>query len=114
MTASKPPRPAASVSDLLDAATQLFRATLLKCLPFAMVAVLCLEVPNFYWLASGHTLSFGMPTDSIYWLLALGASAVTLFIVSAMMLRQRAAAIGASVDAAAELAAAVHRLPVMC
>lgn len=113
MTASKPPRPDASVSDLLNAASQLFRATLLKCLPFAMVGVLCLEVPNFYWLASGHTLSFGMPTDSAYWLLALGASAITVFIISAMMLRQRAAASGASVDAAAELAAAAHRLPVI-
>ena len=42
MTASKAPRPDASVSMLLNAASSLFRATLLKCLPFAMVAVLCL------------------------------------------------------------------------
>ena len=50
-----------------------------------------LELPNFYWIASGHTLSFGMPTDTDYWLLASLASAVELwFIVSAMMLRQRA------------------------
>ena len=59
MTASMPPRPDASVSQLLDAATGLFRATLLKCLPFAMIGVLCLEVPNFYWVASGHTLVYG-------------------------------------------------------
>ena len=71
MTAS--PRPDASVSTLLAAASQLFRATLLKCLPFAMVGVLCLEIPNFYWLAGGHTLSFGMPADARYWLLALVA-----------------------------------------
>jgi hypothetical protein len=111
MTASKPPRPDASVSNLLDAATQLFRATLLKCLPFAMVGVLCLEIPNFYWVASGHTLTHGMPADTRYWLLAFIASAVTLFIVSAMMLRQRAFASGATVDSAAELAAAGRRLP---
>ena len=37
MTASKPPRPDASVSTLLEAATQLFRVTLLKCLPLAML-----------------------------------------------------------------------------
>jgi hypothetical protein len=111
MTGSKAPRPDASVSNLLDAATQLFRATLLKCLPFAMVGVLCLEIPNFYWLAGGHTLSFGMPSDTRYWLLALVASAVALFIVSAMMLRQRAFASGAVVDSRAELLAAARRLP---
>jgi hypothetical protein len=111
MTASKAPRPDASVSNLLEAATQLFRATLLKCLPFAMLGVLCLEIPNFYWIASGHTLNFGMPADTGYWALAFGASAVTVFIVSAMMLRQRACASGASVDSMAELAAAGRRLP---
>jgi hypothetical protein len=113
MTASKPPRPNASVSDLLDAASQLFRATLLKCLPFAMVAVLCLEIPNLYWVASGHTLSFGLPSDSNYWLLAYPASAVTAFIVSAMMLRQRAFASGATIDFRAELGAAGRRLPLV-
>ena len=76
MTASMPPRPDASVSKLLEAATTLFRATLLKCLPFAMVGVLCLEIPNFYWVASGHTLAYGMPVNSTYWLLALFASAL--------------------------------------
>jgi hypothetical protein len=111
MTASKPPRPDASVSNLLDAASQLFRATLLKCLPFAMMAVLCLEIPNLYWVASGHTLTFGLPSDTGYWLLAYPASAVTVFIVSAMMLRQRAFASGATIDSAAELAAAARRLP---
>jgi hypothetical protein len=111
MTASKPPRPDASVSDLLNAATQLFRATLLKCLPFAMMAVLCLEIPNLYWVASGHTLTFGLPSDTGYWLLAYPASAVTVFIVSAMMLRQRAFASGATIDPAAELAVAARRLP---
>jgi hypothetical protein len=113
MTGSMPPRPEASVSQLLNAATALFRATLLKCLPFAMIGVLCLEVPNFYWVASGHTLVYGMPVNSTYWLLAFIAGAVTVFIASAMMLRQRAFASGAEVDSATELAAAARRLPVI-
>jgi hypothetical protein len=111
MTASMPPRPDASVRNLLDAATTLFRTTLLKCLPFAMVGVLCLEIPNFYWVESGHTLTYSMPVNSTYALLAFIASAATVYIVSAMMLRQRAFASGAGVDSAAELAAAARRLP---
>jgi hypothetical protein len=113
MTASKAPGPDASVSVLLGATSSLFQATLLKCLPFAMLAVLCLEVPNLYWVASGHTLSFGMPADTVYWVLAYFASAVTVFIVSAMMLRQRALASGATIDSRSALMAAVHRLPVV-
>jgi hypothetical protein len=113
MTALKPPRPEASVSALLDAATQLFRATLLKCLPFAMVGMLCLEIPNLYWVASGHTLTFGLPSDRGYWLLVYPALAVTAFIISAMMLRQRAIVSGASIDFASELAAAARRMPVI-
>jgi hypothetical protein len=113
MTASMPPRPEASVKALLDAATALFRATLLKCLPFAMIGVLCLEIPNFYWVASGHTLEHGMPSDTRYWLLAFIAAAVTLFIASAMMLRQRALASGGMADSRSELLAAARRMPVI-
>jgi hypothetical protein len=113
MTASKPPRSDTSVSWLLEAATSMFRATLLKCLPFAMVAVLVQEIPNFYWVSIGHTLAYGMTVNSTYWLLTFLSLAVTMFIVSAMMLRQRVVASGAKLDTAAELAAAAHRLPVV-
>ena len=40
MTASNAPRRAHSVAELLYTAIALFRTTLLKCLPFAMIAVL--------------------------------------------------------------------------
>ncbi len=115
MSVSPPPPAAniASVSQLLEMTTQLFRLTVLKCLPFGMVAVLCAEVPNFYWIASGHTLEHGFPTDSRYWALSLLAGAVSLYIFSAMMLRQRAFAAGAAVNVGAELAEAARRLPVL-
>ncbi|HEY1724908.1 MAG TPA: hypothetical protein VGF89_05775 [Steroidobacteraceae bacterium] len=111
MTASKSPRPPVNVANLLTVTTRLFRVTLLKCLPLAMFGVLCLEIPNFYWLASGHSLEHGIPADRDYWLISVAASAVMLFFVSAMMLRQRAFASGAALDSWTELRFAAQRLP---
>jgi hypothetical protein len=111
MTASNAPRRGQSVSELLHTATQVFRATLLKCLPFAMIAVLCVEIPNFWWVASGHPLQNGMPTELSYWWLSSAAGAVALYIFSAMMLRQLYFSGGFAVNARQELTVAARRLP---
>src|ERR1035438_4257427 len=89
MTASMPPG-SASVSDLLATSAQLCRASLLKCLPLGMVAVLCAQLPNIYWVATGHTVSLSAQYDANYDLLAIVGTAIELWLVGAMMLRQRA------------------------
>jgi hypothetical protein len=111
MTASMPPPHSASVSELLETATQLFRATLLKCLPMAMLAVLCSQLANVYWIATGHAISFSVKHDGNYALLSVLGAAFEMWLISAMMLRQRAVALAAPVHAVAELRAAWQRLP---
>lgn len=113
MTASMPPPGSASVSDLLQTSAQLCRASLLKCLPLGMVAVLCAQLPNIYWVATGHTLSLSAEYDANYDLLAIVGTAIELWLVGAMMLRQRAVVLGAPILAGAELRAALRRLPVV-
>ncbi|HWW20796.1 MAG TPA: hypothetical protein VNZ06_08330 [Steroidobacteraceae bacterium] len=113
MTASNAPRRGHSVAELLYTAIALFRATLLKCLPFAMVAVLSAEAPNFYWLTTGHRLEKGLPSDPTYWWLAFIFSAVALYIFSAMMLRQVYFSGGFAVNARQEFALAARRLPTL-
>jgi hypothetical protein len=113
MTASNAPRRGQSVAQLLHTAIAVFRATLLKCLPFAMIAVLCAEAPNFYWLAAGHSLEHGLPADPTYWWLAFAFSAVALYIFSAMMLRQVYFSGGFAVDARQEFMLAARRLPTL-
>src|ERR1700686_993304 len=51
-----PPRPQ-SVGEILDSAFRIFRATLLKCLPYATVAVIASQLPNIYYLATGRGAS---------------------------------------------------------
>lgn len=113
MPASNAPRRGHSVAELLHTAVALFRASLLKCLPFAMIAVLGAEAPNFYWLASGHSLQQGLPQDPTYWWLAIVFSAVALYIFSAMMLRQVYFSGGFAVNARQEFLLAARRLPTL-
>jgi hypothetical protein len=113
MTASNAPGRGHSVAELLYTAVALFRATLLKCLPFAMIAVLVVEAPNFYWLATGHSLEVGLPLDPTYWWLEFIFSAIALYIFSAMMLRQVYFSGGFAVNARQEFTLAARRLPTL-
>jgi hypothetical protein len=113
MTASNAPRRGHSVAELLYTAVALFRTTLLKCLPFAMIAVLVVQGPTFYWLATGHAPEAGLPLDPTYWWLAFILSAVALYIFSAMMLRQVYFSGGFAVNARQEFMLAARRLPTL-
>jgi hypothetical protein len=113
MTASKPPPSAASVSELMQASAQLFAASLLKCLPICMIAVLCAQLPNIYWMASGHTLTFTTQHDANFDALSVAGMALEFWLLGAMMLRQHALAVGAPIALGAELSVALRRLPVV-
>jgi len=111
MTASNASGRGQSVNELLNTAVQVFRATLLKCLPFGMVALLCVEVPNLYWLWAGHGMPATLPTDTDYWVLMFISGAIAIYIFSAMMLRQLYVSGGFAVNAGQELKLAARRLP---
>jgi hypothetical protein len=112
MTAFTPAPNGARVSDLLQAAARLFRASLLKCLPLGMMAVLCASLPNIYWNATGHAVNLFGPYDTNFRVLSLIGIAIALWLFGAMMLRQRAVALGAPILLGAELQASLRRLPV--
>jgi len=111
MPAAAPPFP--QVSELLRTASAMFRVTLLKCLPIAMLALLCLYAPLLYWIGTGHAMESGMPTDARSVVLSLLSNAVFVYLGAALMLRQRAFGSGAAVNIRAELAAAARRLPML-
>lgn len=111
MTASRPAPGPVRVSHLLGTAARLFRATVLKCLPLAMLAMVCWQLPNFYWTATGHQMSLKAQYNLNFNLLTVLGTTVELWLLGAMMLRQRAVAVGAPLQAGAEIRAATHRLP---
>jgi hypothetical protein len=106
------PSRTASVSELLDAGSRIWRATLPKCLPLAMIAVVALNVPRFYAGVSGHPITnpLVLPKDPAYWAYYAAAMIVYLFVGSIAILRQR---LQTRQSFRAALAAAPARLPAL-
>jgi len=117
-----PPRPQ-SVGEILDSAFRIFRATLLKCLPYATVAVIAGQLPTLYNMAKGRPL---LPpeqsSDPLSWVLNTwghqmrdplwwAASLIVTVLGSAILLRQHAMATGRPTATSVDLATGVRRLP---
>jgi hypothetical protein len=113
MGRSPPPPRGTSVRVLLETATQLFRATVLKCLPLGMLAVLAGMVPLIYWRAAGHPFSMLAEHDMTYDLLTLLGTALELWLLGALLLRQRALVTGAPIGIRDELFTSLRRLPIL-
>jgi hypothetical protein len=108
-----PPR-AASVSELLYAATSVFRRTLAKGLPVGMFAILLAALPNLYWLTRGKPLDLmHLPLDGTFWLLMAVGFAGFQLLAAVLMLRQRALLAGATPALGRELAAVRARAAVL-
>ncbi len=110
----KLPSRAASVSDLLDAATALFRMTLAKGLPAALFGILLAALPNMYWLTTGKPMDpWHPPRDAKFWALTLVGLAAYQLLAAILMLRQRAMLDGAAPDLQRETATALARWPML-
>jgi hypothetical protein len=104
----------ASVSELLEAATGVFRRTLAKSLPIAMFAILLAALPNLYWLTRGKPMDLlHLPTDPRFWvLMAVGFVGYQL-LAALLMLRQHGLISGAPPNLGREFAALRARAPVL-
>ena len=107
-----PPARPLSVGEVLDLVFQIFKATLVRGLPYGICAVVAQQLPNVYALASGvsvrQALSAGQPIG-----IALFAVGVLLALVawSALLLQQRAIIEQRPTSIKSELGEALRRLP---
>ncbi len=110
----KLPSRTASVSDLLEAATGLFRMTLAKGLPTALFAMLLAALPNIYWLTTGKPMDpLHPPLEPKFWALTAVGLAAYQLLAAILMLRQRGLLDGAAPDLQRETAAALARWPML-
>jgi hypothetical protein len=110
----KLPPLAASVSDLLDAATAVFRMTLAKGLPAALFAMLLAALPDVYWRTTGKPMDLlHPPLDPKFWILTAVGLLCYQFLAAMLMLRQRAMMDGGAPDLGREAAAALRRWPML-
>jgi len=95
----------ASVSELLEAATGVFRRTLAKSLPIAMFAILLAALPNLYWLTRGKPMDLlHLPTDPQFWALMIVGFVGYQLLAALLMLRQQGLIVGAPPDLRREFA----------
>ena len=108
-----PPR-SASVSELLDAATRVFRGTLAKGLPVALFAMLAAALPDMYWMTTGAPMDLlHPPRDPKFWVLSAVGFAAYQLLAAMLMLRQRALLQGLPPSLTAEFAEALGRWPLL-
>ncbi|MDE2220463.1 MAG: hypothetical protein KGL25_03470 [Gammaproteobacteria bacterium] len=104
----------ASVSDLLDAATALFRMTLAKGMPVALFAMLLAAMPDVYWMTTGKPMDFRHPPlDPKFWALTAAGLVCYQLLAAILMLRQRAMMAGGTHDLRREAALALQRWPML-
>jgi hypothetical protein len=107
-----PPSRPQSVGEILDAAFRIFGATALKCLPFAVIALIAGQTPNIYYLATGGMQAMIYGAYKPLWLtLYVVGYVIALVLWSAILLRQYAFATADHAAAAAALATALRRAP---
>lgn len=111
-----PPSRPQSAGEVLDAAFRIFGATLAKCLPYAVGAVIVGQLPNLYSLVAHRSLLQGglqmqAIRDPLWWVLFVVAILGAITLTNALVLRQYALASGHPAEAGTELASAVRRIP---
>src|SRR6266699_970631 len=109
-----PPRPQ-SVGEILDSAFRIFRATLVKCLPYAIAAVIAGQLPNIYYLVSGRNMLQGLAgfRDPVWLTLYILSYVIAIVLWSSVLLRQYALSTGHPAETSSELSTAVRRVPAM-
>jgi hypothetical protein len=105
-----PPRPQSN-GEVLDTVFRLFLATVVKCLPYGLAAMLLSQAPNLYDLARAAPVRGFGTNDVTWWLLFFAGILGSLVFLSAIMLRQTAMLRGEALSMRRELADVLRRLP---
>ena len=108
-----PPTRPQLISEVLDTAFKIFSVSLLKTLPYGMLITLAGQLANIYNLVTGRLVRRMFPQDVTGWVLYAAGMFLTLTLWAALVLRQRAMAEAVPVSMAAELAAALRRVPAL-
>jgi hypothetical protein len=103
-----PPRPQ-RIGEALDTAFRIFQATLLKCLPYGLAAMLAAQAPNIYDLARGIPPRGLGANDVVWWLLYAAGTLATLVCWCAILMRQNSILRGEPLSARRELVRTLGR-----
>jgi len=104
-----PPRPLA-IGEVLDSAFAIFKATLIKCLPYGLLAMVAGQLQSVYDVATGRPLG----SHTFGWWASFGVGTLAMIALwSAVILRQKAVLDQRPTAIAGDLAAGIRALPSM-
>jgi len=108
-----PPQRPQSIAEVLDSGFRLFNASLFRCLPYSVLAMIAGQLASIYEIAAGRPLYLFGGGDPIWWALYAVGAVLTLGLWNAMMLRQIGIASGKPMTTAEEVRLALKRLPIV-
>jgi len=100
-----------SVAQTLDAALRLFRAALLRCLPYGVLTVIAAHLPYLYNLVGGFAARPFISRPAGWWALNILGALLQTILWNATLLRLEAVAAGRRAGMGEELSAALRRAP---
>lgn len=105
-----PPLRPQSVGEVLDSGFAIFHRTVLRCLPYALIAVIAPQLTRLHDIAVGHSVRRFGGSDALWWVYFVLGAVLSLLFWSALLIRQRALAAAVPSGVAAELGTALRRL----
>ena len=106
-----PPSRPQTIGEVLDSAFRIFKATLLKCLPFSVLATVAGQLQNIYVMVTGRTLRAFSNTDPGWWTVYVLGAVIGAALINAIIIRQAAIASGSQTAAPAALLQGLRNVP---
>jgi hypothetical protein len=106
-----PPSRPQSIGEVLDSAFRIFQATLLRCLPYSVLATVAGQLQNIYTIVSGRALPRFSNSDPGWWALYVLGVILGFALINAIMLRQAVIASGSQSSGASVLAEGFRKVP---
>jgi hypothetical protein len=110
-----PPPGPQTLSEVLDSGWRIFNVSLLRCLPFAAIAMIAGQLPDIYSLARGQAFGVSWRGDPLTVLLATLGGVIAVYFSAVILLRQRELAQGGRPASTlrVELAQGLRRMPTL-
>jgi len=106
-----PPSRPQAIGEVLDSAFRIFKATLLRCLPYSVLATVAGQLQNIYVMVTGRTLRPFSNSDPGWWTIYVLGAAIGAALVNAIIIRQAALASGSQSAGPAALLQGLRKVP---
>jgi hypothetical protein len=106
-----PPSRPQSIGEVLDSAFRIFKVSLLRCLPYGVLATVAGQLQNIYIIVTGRALRSFTNSDPLWWLLYVLGALLGATLLNAIFIRQASIASGVPLGGSAALKEALRKTP---